>query len=119
MRLGSRSHQVVTALSNQQGAGALSFGAGSLWMCAVHGAPNGLVRIDPTSNRIKAQIDVSYNEGLEALTLVALDHAVWVEASNGSTTELERIDPATNTVSASAQVPGTAWSGFAADDQGV
>jgi streptogramin lyase len=119
VRFDPRSKQVVTALSNQEGAGALSFGAGSLWMCDVHGAPNGLVRIDPTTNRVKAQIDVSHNEALDALTLVALDKVVWVEASNGSILELERIDPATNTVSASALVPGTAWSGFAADDQGV
>jgi YVTN family beta-propeller protein len=109
----------VTTLFNQPGAGAVSFGAGSLWLCNVHGTENGLVRINPATNKVLAQLDVSLNDGLEGFQVVALDKEVWVEASDGTTTAIERIDPATNKVTISAPVPGKTWAGFAADEQGV
>jgi hypothetical protein len=118
-RIDPRTNQVVATLADQPGAGEVSFGSGSLWLCNVHDTSNGLVRIDPATNRVQAQIDVSGNQGLQCLTVVALTQVVWVEASDGTTTELERINPATNRVSIAAQVPGTSWAGFATNEQGV
>jgi YVTN family beta-propeller protein len=115
-RIDPLANRVVATLPNQPGAGATSFGAGSLWMCNVHGDTDGLVRVDPATNKVQAQLDVSANQGLEGYQVMALAQAVWVVASDGTTTALERIDPATTTVSVSAEVPGI---GLAADEQGV
>jgi YVTN family beta-propeller protein len=117
IRVDPLTNRAVATLSNQPGAGAVSFGAGSVWLVNLHTTANSLTRIDPATNQVQQQIDVTTSQGLEAFQVVALDQAVWVVASDGSTTTaLERIDPATNAVSVSVEVPGI-W--LAANEQGV
>lgn len=94
--------------------GGITFGAGSAWVGLSRGkAASSLVRIDPATNAIAAEIP------LPAATwrkrIAATDDAVWL-ASFGL---LERIDPTTNTVVAKVALPDRSISAITADETAV
>jgi streptogramin lyase len=124
-RIDPATNKVVSTLTNQQGANGVAFSAGSLWLCNAHASPTVLVRLNPTTMQVQAQIDLTVQgQFLNCAGMIALAQAVWVGAvagppSNGTTAELERINPTTNQVDATAPIPGANNTGFAADAQGV
>lgn len=97
--------------------GGVAFGSQSVWVGMASGdrnADGSVLRIDPLTNRIVAEISTSGPTFRSRIA--ATSDAVWV----GSTTEgvVERIDPSTNTVSARVTVEGTV-SAVAADESAV
>jgi virginiamycin B lyase len=121
-RIDPQTNTVVATLTNQPGPNGVSFGAGSLWMCYVHGQPDGLIRLDPTTMQVQARIDVTAQQGLGCYWVTVLDQVIWVAATldpDGRTLVFERIDPATNQVRATTPVPGNFVLGVAADAQGA
>jgi streptogramin lyase len=110
----------VPELSNEPGSLAMSYGAGSLWLCDYHRAP-GLLRLDPATLQVQAQIDVSRNQGFGCVIASAHDDAIWVQAKGheGNPVLIERIDPATNRVTCAATPPGSGDASLAADSHGV
>lgn len=70
--------------------GAVEFGAGSVWVLR----PGGVLRIDPTTLRVVASIEVaSILNGL-----LVTDDAVWITLPDSEDNSLVRIDPSTNSV---------------------
>ena len=117
-RINPKTNTIVATLTNQPGTDGIAFADGSLWLCEAH-RDKGLVRLNPTTYQVQAQIDVSDNQGLECIGLAALGRVVWVTPSDGATSVLERIDPTTNQVSVTASIPGTPVGGMVvADAQG-
>lgn len=108
------------ALSSEPGAIDISYGAGSLWLCDYHRTP-GLLRLDPTTLQVQAQIDVSQSQGFGCVVTSADDNAVWVQAKGheGYPVLLERVDPATNRVTCAATPPGAADASLAVNAQGA
>lgn len=110
----------VDALSGEPGPLTMSYGAGSLWLCNYHLA-TGLIRLDPTTLQVQAQIDVSQSQGFGCAMAVAQDQAIWVVAKGpeGSPVLIERVDPTTNRVSAAATPPAQGDGSVIADAHGV
>jgi YVTN family beta-propeller protein len=92
----------------------LDFGGGSVWAGLLSGSTPGqrtIVRIDPGSNAVTAQIDA----GPTAIHPIAFaEGSLWATAdSSGGTRQgrahdqVLRIDPATNTIAAQIDLPGT------------
>lgn len=105
---------------------AVPTGSGSVGVAATTDAvwvtrelSEGLIRLDPATNEVAAQIDV----GKQPTVVAATASAAWV--SNEGDGTVSRIDPATNTVSATITVgspAGTGLSGVSPDglfDQGI
>jgi DNA-binding beta-propeller fold protein YncE len=118
LRIDPATNKMVATLFHQPGPTGVTFGSGSLWQCNAHTAGAGLLRRNPTTMQVQAQIDVSDSQGLVCSGLIALDQAVWVAATDGTTSVLERIAPATNQVAVTIPIPGTHGSGVAMDAQG-
>ena len=101
MRIDPRTLAVVTTIAVRNPE-ALAIGAGGVWVVSME--KNGaitLLRVDPATNRITAQVALSGSyETTPSITVK--NGAVWV-ASGG---KLQRIDPANNTLVASFDVPG-------------
>jgi streptogramin lyase len=107
-----QTNRVVATLPNQPGASDVAFGAGSLWVCDFNTTQ--LVRLDPTTLQVQAQIEIPGS----CARVIALDQAVWVLTETGPLT-IARIDPAINQVSATYPfgVAPQVW--MAADAQGA
>jgi hypothetical protein len=88
----------------------ITVGAGSAWVGLPRGKAGSLVRIDPATNAIAAEIPLP-----AATWIAATDDAVWL-ASSGL---LERIDPSTNTVVAKVALPDRPISAITADETAV
>ncbi len=119
-RIDPQTNKMLDVFTPAAGPQGVAFAGGSLWTCEAHNTPDGLSRLDPATMQVQAQVDVSAKQGfVYCFGLVALDQAVWVVATDSQTSILERIDPTTNKVTATAPIPGTQGSGFAADAQGA
>jgi YVTN family beta-propeller protein len=121
VRIDPATNKVIAAIPNQMGASDVSYGASSTWSCA-RGDSKGLTRLNPQTNQVETQIDVSMNLGFTCAAVVALNQAVWTVdliLGDGSSVHLERLDPATNTIIATISIPDTDAYHFAADEQGV
>jgi streptogramin lyase len=130
IRVDPQSHQVVATISNQPGITGVSYGSGSIWTCNHHSFNQGLMRLDPGSNQMMAQLNPNQvmaqtnpptNLGA-CFNVKAVAQAVWSTTFvNGdpSSCLLERIDPATNTVTATIPVPGVFPHTLAADAHGL
>ncbi len=116
-RIDPQTNSIVATLGNHPGANGVVLSAGSLWLCDAH-ADKGLVRLNPASMQVEAQIDISNDQGLECGGILALDQAVWVTASDGSIFVLERIDPTSTQVRATAPLPDGIESVIVANAQG-
>jgi YVTN family beta-propeller protein len=121
-RIDPSTNRVVATIANQAGVTSVSFGAGSVWICNHHSDTQGLVRLNPQTNQVQAQINPAGNQGF-CSSVVALGQAIWTTSffnNDPSTGKMERIDPATNSVKATIMVPGAIFPfAFAADAQGV
>ncbi len=109
MRIDTATNRVVATLAVTSPVG-LATSNDALWVCS-HDSPDGLWRIDPTTNQVVAKIDVSEGEeGRECGQVRAVDGAVWIDAyvnTDGPPfppDHLERIDPQTNAVVGSFQL---------------
>jgi DNA-binding beta-propeller fold protein YncE len=120
-RIDPKANKVIATIPNQIGASDVSYGASSTWSCD-RGDSKGLTRLNPQTNQVEAQIDVSMNLGFTCAAVVALRQAVWTVdliLGDGTSVHLERLDPATNTTIATVFVPDTDAYHFAADENGV
>jgi DNA-binding beta-propeller fold protein YncE len=120
-RIDPKTNKVIATIPNQIGASDVAYGASSTWSCD-RGDSKGLTRLNPQTNQVETQIDVSMNLGFTCAAVVALTQAVWTVdliLGDGSTVHLERLDPATNTTIATISVPDTDAYHFAADEEGV
>src|SRR5262249_40241760 len=83
----------------------------------------GVTRLDPTTNKVVANIDIGGGKQYSCDRLVAsTDKEVWAVLLDGSQTYdegLVRIDPATNKVIATIPLPQSMDTPLAADAQGV
>src|SRR5262249_39650245 len=57
-RIGPQTNRVVATIHNQRAATGIAYGAGSVWICDRGGGAQPLVRLDPQTNQIQAQIHV-------------------------------------------------------------
>jgi DNA-binding beta-propeller fold protein YncE len=98
-KIDEQTNQVVATLSTPSLPIWVSYGAGSVWLCS---RTSGVIRIDPQTNQVLAQIDVGSAHSLFCNGIAALAQAVWVpifdEVSRLRQHLLERIDPTTNKV---------------------
>jgi virginiamycin B lyase len=69
-------NQVVATIPNTPGITGVSYGAGSVWICNHHGAAQGLLRLDPQTNQVQAQVNPAGNQGYCG-SVVALGQTVW------------------------------------------
>src|SRR5262249_53501422 len=116
-----QTNKVVATIPHQLGTTGVSFGAGSVWTCNHHSDKAGLVRLDPQTNQVQAQINPAGDLGY-CMNVVELAQAIWTTSfinEEPATSLLERIDPATNTVKATIPVQGIVPRPLAADAQGV
>lgn len=123
------SRVVVTLSSPTLPAGlpiGITYGAGSVWICnrENHGGAAGVIRIDPQTNQIQAQIDVSENRALWCNgDLKVTAQGVWVPIFDTISPLrqhlLQRIDPTTNKVADLISLEGDMNTSIAADDHGV
>ena len=121
IRIDPQTKQVVAKLPNNPGVGWVSFGAGSVWACNHHSDTQGLMRLDPLTNQVQAQINPAGDKGFCG-GVVALAQSVWTISflnDEPESVRVERIDPATNKVSATIPMPGILPGHLAADAQGV
>jgi len=83
----------------------------------------GLTRLDPTTNKVLATIDIGSTQGYSCGGVAASDSGVWVELLDSTQTYDEgmvRIDPATNKVVATILFPQSSPTcTLAVDGQGV
>lgn len=122
-KIDAHTDQVVATIFTATGPAWMAYAAGSLWVCNLDGIELGVTRVDPTSSKVLANIDIAPGKFYSCDGIVAADDGVWAGLFNGdqdSDLGLARIDPTTNTVSAPILLsPSTAVSALAADGQGV
>jgi DNA-binding beta-propeller fold protein YncE len=122
LRIDPQTNKVVATIPNQPGPSDVSFGAGTVWVSNRAALNNGLLGINPQTNKVQTQVDVSGTDGLDCTAVVALNQSIWtvdLVLGDGSSVVLKRIDPATKTVKMTVPVPGTVPFHFAADEHGV
>jgi DNA-binding beta-propeller fold protein YncE len=117
-------NRVVASLSIPSLPIGITFGAGSVWICDRQDGAAGVIRLDPQTNQIQAQIDVREGRGLWCNgDLQVTSQGVWVPIFDTLTTLrqhlLERIDPATNKVTDLIGLGGDMNTSIAADAHGV
>lgn len=78
-------------------AGDMVAGAGAIWVSDAEAGK--ILRIDPSTNEVVAQIDAFAQS-------IAFDGSLWAIHETGSDASLLQIDPATNTVVATIPLPG-------------
>src|SRR5262249_10594252 len=77
IRIDSQTSKVVATIPNQLMATGASYGAGSVWVCNTAGGAQALVRLDPQTNQVQAQIHVGADRVLGCESVVAKDKTVW------------------------------------------
>lgn len=123
-KIDEQTNRVVATLSMPPLPIGITFGAGSVWICDRHDGAGGVIRLDPQTNRIQAQIDVSEDRGLWCNgDLKVTAQGVWVpifDTTNPLRQHfLERIDPATNKVTDLISFGADMQVDIAADGHGV
>jgi streptogramin lyase len=123
-KIDEQTNRVVATLSMPPLPIGITFGAGSVWICDRQDGAAGVIRLDPQSNQIQAQIDVREGRGLwcnGGLQVTA--QGVWVPIFDGLSPLrqhlLERIDPATNKVADLIVLGADMTPSLAADERGV
>ena len=99
VRLDAKSNQPTTIVSVQEPCSGLAIGFGSLWIpsCGAHS----LVRVDPATGRIQAEIPIGPADSEGGITVGA--GSVWMASDKKGV--LARIDPQTNKVLAQVAIP--------------
>jgi YVTN family beta-propeller protein len=98
-RIDPRTNRVVQRISIGADPFAIAWGFGSLWVTSYFQDPQEVLRVDPTSGRVLAEIAGPTFGGTG---IVVGAGAVWVAATYAGT--LTRIDPATNSITATIPV---------------
>lgn len=109
-------NQPIPYPSDQAYGGGIATGAGSVWVGLASGQNNAdgsILRIDPTTNEIVAEITIAGTTFRNRLA--ATDDAVWVATTGGV---VQRIDPTTDTVVGEIDL-GAGVSALAADESAV
>jgi YVTN family beta-propeller protein len=100
-----------------------AFAVGSLWICNVDSEHIGVTRLDPTTKKELAKIDIGRGQGDSCGGIAASQDRVWAALLDGTQTlelGLVQIDPATNQVIATILLPPSSpTSALAADADGV
>ncbi len=122
-KIDPQTDQVVASFSSSNGPTWMAFAAGSLWVCNRDGTASGVTRLDPTTTKVQANIDIGSGKGYSCDGIAASGDEVWAELLDGDQTYdvgLARIDPATNKVVATILLQqSNVTSALAADAQGV
>lgn len=123
-KINEQTNRVVATLSIPPLPIGITFGTGSVWICDRHDGAGGVIRLDPQTNRIQAQIDVSEDRGLWCNgDLKVTAQGVWVpifDTTNPLRQHLlERIDPSTNKVTDLISFGADMQVSIAADEHGV
>lgn len=122
-KIDPQTNQVVAHVLIDNGPSWMSFGAGSLWICNQDGEKFGVTRLDPTTNKVLAQIDIGSANNLFCGGTAATDGVVWVELMDNTGDHpvgLARIDPATNRMLATVPLLASiSVDALAADAQGL
>src|SRR5262249_8285699 len=77
LRIDPQTNKVVATLPTQPGPSDVSFGAGTVWVSNRAALTNGLLGINPQTNKVQAQVDVAGADGLDCTAVVALDQSIW------------------------------------------
>jgi DNA-binding beta-propeller fold protein YncE len=123
-KIDEQTNRVVATLSVPPLPIGLTYGAGSIWICDRHDGAAGVLRLDPHTDQILAQIDVSGNRGLWCNgDLQVTAEGVWVPLFDTVSPLRQhlvaRIDPATNKVTNLIGLGADMNPSMAADAHGV
>jgi DNA-binding beta-propeller fold protein YncE len=128
-KIDEQTTRVVATLSTPPLPIGVTFGAGSVWICSRQGGAAAVTRLDPQTNRIQAQIDVSKDRGGKDRglqcngDLQVTAQGVWAPIFDTLSPLrqhlLERIDPVTNKVTDLISLEADMNPSIAADDHGV
>jgi streptogramin lyase len=102
VRIDAATNQVADTFPAPGGASAVRAGDGSLWITRAHA--NQLLRVDPATGAVLADVDVAP----ESVFLAFGEGGVW---TMGSTGEVVHVDPATNSVVATIPTGGDVFHG--------
>jgi YVTN family beta-propeller protein len=122
-KIDPQTNQVAATIYPSGGPTWMAFAAGSLWVCNRDSELFAVLRIDPATHAVLAQIDISGGQYACDGIAASSDGAIWAELVDDSQTTdygLVRIDPATNKVVTTFFPPQSrVISALAADAQGV
>jgi YVTN family beta-propeller protein len=128
-KIDEQTNRVVATLSTPPLPIGVTFGAGSVWICSRQGGAAAVTRLDPQTNQIQAQIDVSKDRGGKDRglqcngDLQVTAQGVWAPIFDTLSPLgqhlLERIDPVTNKVTDLISLEADMNPSIAADDRGV
>jgi YVTN family beta-propeller protein len=123
MKIDPSTDQVITSIMVPGGPTWMAFAAGSVWVCIHDGSAYGVTRVDATTNKVLANIDIGSANGYYCQGIAASNGEVWaglLDSSQNYDEGLVRIDPTTNKVVTTIFLPQSAVScAFTGDAQGV
>jgi YVTN family beta-propeller protein len=124
-KVDAQTDQVIATIFSAYGPAWSAYAAGSLWICNLDAEAAGVTRVDPTSSKVLADINLAPGSMYACDGIVAANDGVWAELLTGDGDQnfdvgLVRIDPTTNRVVTTIRLQQSpATSALAADAQGV
>jgi YVTN family beta-propeller protein len=123
MKIDPSTDHVIASVLVGGGPTWMSFAAGSIWVCIHDSSIYGVTRVDATTNKVLANIDIGSAQGYNCGGIATSNGEVWaglIDSTQSNDEGLVRIDPSTNKVVTTILLPESAvTSSFAADAQGL